>query len=135
MIVNRFDCGEWSKIDLGKLCVWAISLKFLFLFSFFLCFNLSVCFNFLLLYVLLCLYSLGLCSCYVLKHVRIFDLSFWSLALFPVFLEFLRWIPRAHNLASHVGMITYMQACSCVRMILPRNPNLSFFLFCFLFHM
>ena len=52
---------------------------------------------FLLLYVLICVYSLGLRSCYVLKHVRLLEFLFRSSTLFFVLLGFLGWIPRAYN--------------------------------------
>ena len=62
------------------------------------------------------------------------DLSFWSSTLVFVLLGFLDWNPRAHHLGcvrrldyAHAGLIMRTQACSCVRMIMPRNPNFSDF--------
>ena len=58
------------------------------------------------------------------------DLSFWSSTLVSVLLGFLGWIPRAHNLGCvriNAGLIMRTQACSCMHMIMPKNPNFSYF--------
>ena len=94
LIVNRFDWEEWSKIKFGNFCFKVLISKLFSLFSVLILLSiLFLC----LLYVHICLYSLGSCSCYVLKHVRLLEFLFRSSTMFYVLLGFLGWNSRAHN--------------------------------------
>ena len=100
-ITNHISIDLWIdwligtvKIKLKSFFFWGFLLNFSFSISTFnLFFNLFLC----LVYIYICSFRLVLSFLYVFEHVRMLDLSFYSLLCFTVLLKYLSWFSCTHN--------------------------------------